>query len=134
MSQRTKQIGLVIALIAYSALIYFMSDQPGLSSGLAFDFVMRKFAHAGEYGLLAILSYYTFASFMPKAKNTKVLFLLALVFSILYAITDEYHQSLVPDRNGSVYDVMFDAAGAIGGLLVIHLLPRLGKTISFGKK
>ncbi|MBN2507002.1 MAG: VanZ family protein [Verrucomicrobia bacterium] len=40
----------------------------------------------------------------------------ALGVAVLYAITDEWHQGLVPTRDGRATDVLWDAAGAAAGL------------------
>jgi len=37
---------------------------------------------------------------------------------VLYALTDEWHQSFVPDRTGRLDDVVTDAVGALIGLAV----------------
>ena len=50
---------------------------------------------------------------------------LAWCFAVLYAVTDEFHQSFVPGRSPSIWDVLiFDNLGA---LISIGLL-RLYKT------
>ena len=42
--------------VALMALIYLLSDQPNLNSGLGvIDLVARKVVHAGEFGLLCFL-------------------------------------------------------------------------------
>jgi VanZ family protein len=38
--------------------------------------------------------------------------------AVLYAITDEFHQTFTPGRNASITDVGIDAVGAILGVLV----------------
>ena len=43
-------------------------------------------------------------------------------FIILYAISDEYHQSFIPGREASFKDVGVDALGGISGIVVIKLL------------
>jgi VanZ family protein len=49
-------------------------------------------------------------------KNTfwtwKHVFALALALTILYACSDEYHQTFVAGRHGSPVDVLIDGAGA----------------------
>ncbi len=48
---------------------------------------------------------------------------LAWGLAICYAITDEFHQSFVPGRHPSFFDVLvFDNLGAILGLLVGELI------------
>lgn len=47
-------------------------------------------------------------------KHRAFAFLLALV----YAISDEFHQTFVRDRHGSPVDVLIDAIGIITGFLL----------------
>lgn len=42
---------------------------------------------------------------------------LALLLAVLYAISDEFHQTFVPGRNGTPVDVAIDSLGASLGLL-----------------
>ncbi len=76
------------------------------------DLIFRKIAHALEFGVLAFL--YT-KSFVP-TKNTHRLLVAGL--SVLYAITDEVHQSYVPGRVGAWTDVVIDSAGIMIFLLL----------------
>ena len=48
--------------------------------------------------------------------------LLAIVSTAIVASCDEYHQSFLPDRTGSPYDVLLDTAGACALCLLIWLL------------
>ncbi len=47
-----------------------------------------------------------------------------VAISVLYAALDEVHQSFVPSRAGSVWDVMIDTAGAVAAVLVLHWIWR----------
>jgi VanZ family protein len=51
---------------------------------------------------------------------------MAFVVSVLYAASDEYHQTFVPGRNGTPVDVGVDAVGALVALLVVGSLGRKG--------
>ena len=42
--------------------------------------------------------------------------LLALLIGVLYAASDEYHQSLVPGRDSDVYDWVADSIGLAAGI------------------
>ena len=46
------------------------------------------------------------------------------IFALLYAISDEYHQSFVVGRSGCVIDVLIDGVGILLGLLWWHLYMR----------
>ena len=59
------------------------------------------------YGLLALAYWYGL-------RFQKRRWWLALLFAILYAISDEFHQSFVPGRHPSWVDVLgFDGGGAL---------------------
>jgi len=49
----------------------------------------------------------------------------AYSLTILYAISDEIHQSFVPGRHARFADIMFDAAGALIALLIIRWLNQI---------
>jgi VanZ family protein len=85
------------------ALIFFLSAQPDLNSGLGgWDTVLRKLAHMGAFGLLWWL---WLRALGPRAT------LPAVVITLAYAATDEWHQSFVHGRSGRPADWLIDAAG-----------------------
>jgi VanZ like family len=89
--------------LALMALIYALSAQPDLNSGLGWiDLVGRKAVHMAEYGLLFLLWWRAFRWRAPLA---------AALVAIGYAAIDELHQLSVHGRVGSVHDVAIDAAG-----------------------
>ena len=88
--------------------------------------VVRKCAHAFEYSVLAWLFWRALRHSMgvaPRTWSAKVAYL-AWFFATLYAITDEWHQAFVPNRQGSVRDVMLDSFGAAVGVGLIWLIGR----------
>ena len=83
---------------------------------LAIHFYVRKSAHLGEYFLFSLLVLRGFRAGRPGWRWTWALATLAVVAA--YASLDEFHQSFVPSRTASVYDVMIDVTGAALALLV----------------
>lgn len=58
---------------------------------------------------------------------------LAWLLAVLYAISDEYHQSFVPGRHPSVFDVLvFDNAGALISLWLMSRFMKERQPISTG--
>jgi VanZ family protein len=91
------------------AVIFWFSAQPNLNSGLGWiDHVGRKFIHAGDYALLAFLWWRVLRTKMDRVTALAPAWTIAL----LYAITDEYHQTFVQGRHGSPVDVAIDSMGA----------------------
>jgi VanZ family protein len=98
-------------------LIFFVSAQP--SSRLPnFDWadtLVKKSGHAIGYAMLAVLYW---RAFDFKENKRWIAWLLA----VLYATTDEYHQSFVPGRHPAIWDVViFDNAGALISLGLVTL-------------
>jgi VanZ family protein len=87
---------------ALMAVIFGLSSISTLDSGLEGDFVLRKFGHMAEYGLLWFLWLRALRYRRPA---------LAAAITIGYAATDEFHQSFVDGRHGTITDVGIDAAG-----------------------
>ena len=78
-----------------------------------FDFSVKKLGHSLGYALLAI-SYFRGLGKRPW---------LAWLMAVLFAVSDEFHQSFTPGRNPSIYDVLiYDNLGAIAGVWIFHLI------------
>ncbi len=82
---------------------------------LAIDYGIRKAAHICEYTILALLAYRAIRQ--DRAVFRDVDAWGPLLIGILYASTDEYHQTFVASRWPSVGDVMYDTFGAMIGVL-----------------
>jgi VanZ family protein len=99
-----------LPVILWAGLIFYLSAQPSLKSGMPwpYDFILRKGAHIFEFGILFFLLLRVFDSqnFSPK----KAL-LWAFVLAILYAMSDEFHQLFVSGRVGALSDVVIDFLG-----------------------
>lgn len=83
--------------------------------------VIRKTAHVVEYAVLAWLAWRVVRK--PRPKDTRPwswrAAAAALAIVVVYAVTDELHQTFVPNRTGAIRDICIDAAGGILGLLVL---------------
>lgn len=99
--------------IALMAVIYLLSNQPDLSTGLGFwDLLLRKLAHMSVFALLTLLWWRALAPLIRYPLMT------AAVVSLLYAVSDEYHQSFIEGRHGSPVDVAIDSVG-IGAAILL---------------
>lgn len=108
----------------WCALIFYLSHQPDLSTGLGkWDFIVRKVAHVAEY---AILTWLVIRAFKGYNINRKILVGTAILV-LLYAVSDEYHQTFVQGRRGSLKDVLIDGGGIILALGLAHIFRRHGR-------
>ena len=77
-----------------------------------------KVGHALGYILLGS-AFYLVVEKLIKIKHP---YLYALLFSFLYACTDEFHQIFIPGRSPEIKDVLLDTASAGAALLIIFLV------------
>lgn len=92
--------------------IFFLSHQPGDSLPLPSLPGLDKLAHMSIYGILAGTILFAFSDHQKNTRTGKVI-LLTVIFCLLYGISDEFHQSFVPGRTASVYDLLADGTGAV---------------------
>jgi VanZ family protein len=84
-------------------------------------FFIRKAGHLSEYGVLGLMLWRALrhTRLGASGKTSWKTAVAALVLSVAYAATDEFHQSFVPTRTPSVRDVMIDASGSLLSLSII---------------
>lgn len=142
----------LVFLIAWMGLIFYFSSQPALDSENTSNLVseiiykiyafvlvnvehlsesefmnlyvqpIRKLAHFTEFMVLGILSYINIEEY----KKDKI-FIYALLFSGLYAISDEIHQLFVLNRYCSIKDMLIDISGSLLGISICHLIKKRWK-------
>ena len=88
--------------------------------------ITRKVAHFAEYALLGWLAARAFSTSSRRAFRVRW-FLISLLLVILSALLDEYLQSYVPARTGSMYDSLLDMCGGLTALLLYSLWHRRTK-------
>ena len=110
--------------LLWMGVIFVMSSRSNLPShpNETVDFMAKKAGHVTEYGVLAFLLWRA----LSKERGWPVLPSLggAFFLSLLYAASDEFHQTLVPGRNGALTDVGFDALGALLALGLVWWFSR----------
>ncbi len=118
-------------------VIFYFSHQPGDVSGalsggilntleslLSIDLdpyhtLIRKTAHFMVYLILGVFVVHTLFEFEITTKRSIIL---SLVFCLLYAISDEVHQTFVANRSGELGDVIIDTIGASVGIYIMTLI------------
>ncbi len=144
-SKKIRLLLLALCLI-WCGLIFYMSAEPAdvssaRSGGLTHDLLnqiipdfetlggarqtkiedvaehlIRKTAHFLSYTALGIFTCLFSLSFLSKKRTH---FLRSLALCVLYAASDEWHQSFVPGRGPSVSDVLLDSTGAVCGIFFV---------------
>jgi VanZ family protein len=96
--------------LAVMAVIFTLSGQPASRLPIfgEYDLLIKKLGHATGYALLGLAYYYA----LPPRLRIGYRWVLALLMAVLFALSDEFHQSFIEGRNSSLVDVVIDTAGA----------------------
>lgn len=78
-------------------------------------FLVRKAAHFSEYALLALLAARAFLT-SSKEKLRRRWWLAAFALVACVSLADEFHQSFLPTRTGTIYDSLLDMSGGAAAL------------------
>ncbi len=111
--------------IIWALIIFLLSSRPSVQASrfILYDFLLKKTAHFIEYFVLATLIYRSLRNTAKISKSN--LYLASVVLAVLYAISDEIHQTFIPTREGRIRDVIIDSAGIAFAISVINFyLPR----------
>lgn len=89
--------------------------------------IIRKGAHFSIYMLVGIF----IMSFISTYKiHLKYKFSISILVGLLYAISDEIHQSFTPGRTPSVIDVGIDTCGVFIGIILILIVISVFKALT----
>jgi VanZ family protein len=104
--------------VVWMGMIFFLSSQSTLPTfpSIVPDRVAKKGAHFVEYATLAVLCWRALRQTI-RAGNPATW---AFALTVLYAMSDEWHQTFVPGRHGRLTDVLIDSTGAVVGLAAVH--------------
>jgi VanZ family protein len=122
-----------IPLIIVSGGIIYLSSRPGLKSDFtpAIDYALRKGAHVLEYFLLFHTLWFAFVgSSFFRMSQSRFITVSAMVISVsmVFALSDEYHQIFVSGRTAKPLDIVFDALGVFAGYVLVSIFWR-GKSV-----
>jgi VanZ family protein len=91
-----------------------------------FNNIVRKSAHALVFFVLAMM---VLNAFLKTGVKGFKAFVYSLIFTTLYACTDEIHQLFVPGRACMLSDVFIDSIGGCLGLIVFIIGYKLHRLI-----
>jgi VanZ family protein len=107
--------------LGWMAVIFLLSAQGGLrvSEDPGVDRPLRIVAHLATFGLLGALVLFAISG---RQRPSGPAALAAVGVTLLYALSDELHQALVPGRTGRLDDVVVDLVGAVAGVVVAAII------------
>ena len=109
----------VMGVLAWMILIFALSSRSTFptTGGLPAN-VAAIIGHLVAYAVLAALIRLAIRGFEPDFRAD----LISIALATLYGLSDEFHQSFVPGRDASAFDVLVDIAGASLGVTITNLM------------
>jgi VanZ family protein len=113
MSRFQRGLARMVPMLLVMGVIFFLSSMPGDRLVLPPIVNIDKVAHMAIYGLLALTVFYAFGGSSLDRLHPSMISLLVILICTLYGLSDEFHQSFIPNRSADVFDVLADCIGAI---------------------
>ncbi len=95
-------------------LLYLANEGTGQG---AWGWLIRKIAHMTEYAVLFLQTFRVIVLYKTRAMSLGY----SLAFCLLYSLSDEFHQTFIPGRTGTLRDVVIDMMGASMMLVMIKV-------------
>jgi VanZ family protein len=108
-------------VLVWMALIFTASSIPTSNFPDVSIFRYDKLIHLVIYGVLGFLMHRALSrqSHFPLLARWAALW--SVLFCVLYGVTDEFHQSFVPGREMSGYDLIANTVGALLSALIVRV-------------
>lgn len=112
MKKFNKLLNAYLPPVLWALFIFILSSQSSLAGfqESAYDFIFKKSAHIFVYLILYMLLKRAVDKTTNSQSTTNRLYFPILI-CLLYAISDEFHQSLIPGRYATIRDIGYDALG-----------------------
>jgi hypothetical protein len=120
-----KLLNFWLPVFIWAAVIFTFSNMKTHQASAIYwqEFIIKKFAHLVEYSVFFTLLYRALLNTQKIDRKKAAIFALGIL--VLYAISDEYHQSFTPGREPTARDVIIDTvAGGLAWITIWKLLPK----------
>ena len=107
-------------IIIYCVLIFIQSSYPSIKNVPELPY-LDKVLHFVAYALLGALFLRAFKTSRIK-NNVRLVFILSVLLSFFYGISDEIHQYFVPYRTADLMDVLADMFGSLMGVYIYQAI------------
>ncbi len=93
--------------------------------------IIRKLAHFSVYALIGVWIMAFMSTFDMRLYKK---WIISMLVGIVYAASDEFHQSFVPGRGPSIVDVGIDSLGVLTGILVVLIIISIYRALKSNKE
>lgn len=109
-----KRYFFLILTLLLAIEIFWFSSLPGDATRGGNAWIPRIY----HFTVFFLLNFFLLASIKPGKRLRFKYVMLALILSVIYALSDEFHQMFVPLRSANLPDVLTDTAGILFSIVV----------------
>ncbi len=121
-----KRILSSLPVILWMSLIFFLSSKENLPDLNKFILNFDKISHFVVYFVLGIFLQVFFIINLD-LKRKQIYYIIIISIGFTFALSDEYHQIFVPNREPDFYDLIFDFLGIIFSLFFLKIIKNILK-------
>lgn len=111
-----------LPVIFYAFGIFLLSSisRPPTPPGAQEITFFAEYTHFVEYLIFGIILYFAFFS-LEKVKFKTQAAIISIVTGMFYGASDEFHQTFIPGRSGTITDFLVDCLGIASAQLILGL-------------
>jgi VanZ family protein len=123
-AESTEMMGANHTSAPLRAIFEFLFGHVGNRLWEHLHFIIRKTGHFFGYGLIGLAWLRAWWFTLPHSRFFTDM-LLAMLGTAAIAAVDEWHQSFLPNRSSSIWDVLLDCTGAFILQLIVYIYMRI---------
>ena len=100
--------------------IFYVSSIPGSKAPAAIPFVAETY----HFSVFFLLGFFLFFSIKGAKKTSPFYLISTLAITLIYAFSDEFHQSFVPFRSPDLFDIFLDLIGMSFSVLIAGFISK----------
>jgi VanZ family protein len=117
--EKHRIVSLILTILAATEIFFFSEivSAPGKKGIIPFSIIYH-------FVIFFLFSFFLCMTIKGNRKIKVKDILIVLLVSLIYAISDEIHQSFIPGRDASIKDILTDLTGSITSMIIVHLYSR----------
>lgn len=117
--ERRRYISVILSILL-AIEIFYVSSIPGSKGPPIIPFVAEIY----HFSVFFLLGFFLFFSTKGEKKTSPFYLISTLIITLIYAFSDEFHQSFVPFRSPDLFDILTDLIGASISILIAGFISK----------
>ena len=111
--EKHRIISLILTILAAIEIFFFSTiiSAPGKKGFIPFSVIYH-------FVIFFLFSFFLFITIKGNEKIKIRHILIVFIISLIYAISDEIHQSFIPGRDTNIRDILTDLSGSITSMII----------------